>query len=238
VRLEVEDRLKRGELRAVVCSTSLELGIDIGSIELVVMMSTPKGCEQSTAASRASGSQYPHGLAGRSHGDKRERSRGELRDGVARAEATPRPGARAGSSAGRARAAPRQHGLHAMVATGDALELIRRAYPFRNLTDAELEDVLDYLAGGGASLRRQYSEVFGKIEFDGDAFRTRPGRVQRDFLQNVGVIPNVGQVRVRTKRGALGSLEESFIRQLNVGDIFIIAGNPCGSTRSPRWRPG
>src|SRR5678816_1065245 len=43
VRLDVEDRLKRGELRAVVCSTSLELGIDIGSIELVVMMSTPKG---------------------------------------------------------------------------------------------------------------------------------------------------------------------------------------------------
>ena len=43
VRREVEDRLKRGELRAVVCSTSLELGIDIGSIELVVMMSTPKG---------------------------------------------------------------------------------------------------------------------------------------------------------------------------------------------------
>src|ERR1051325_6330391 len=43
VRLEVEDRLKRGELRAVVCSTSLELGIDIGSIDLVVMLSTPKG---------------------------------------------------------------------------------------------------------------------------------------------------------------------------------------------------
>ncbi len=43
VRREVEDRLKRGELRAVVCSTSLELGIDIGSVDLVVMMSTPKG---------------------------------------------------------------------------------------------------------------------------------------------------------------------------------------------------
>src|SRR6185436_17116338 len=43
VRQEVEDRLKRGELRAVVCSTSLELGIDIGSVDLVVMLSTPKG---------------------------------------------------------------------------------------------------------------------------------------------------------------------------------------------------
>src|SRR5690606_36488123 len=43
VRRDVEDRLKRGELRAVVCSTSLELGIDIGSVELVLMLSTPKG---------------------------------------------------------------------------------------------------------------------------------------------------------------------------------------------------
>ncbi|MDP9292308.1 MAG: DEAD/DEAH box helicase, partial [Verrucomicrobiota bacterium] len=43
VRQQVEDRLKSGELRAVVCSTSLELGIDIGSIDLVVMLSTPKG---------------------------------------------------------------------------------------------------------------------------------------------------------------------------------------------------
>ena len=43
VRLEVEDRLKNGELRAVVCSTSLELGIDIGAVDLVVMIATPKG---------------------------------------------------------------------------------------------------------------------------------------------------------------------------------------------------
>ena len=57
--------------------------------------------------------------------------------------------------------------------------------------------MLDYLAGGGKSLRQQYTEVFGKIELDDDGFRTRPGRVRREFLQNIGVIPNVGQVRVR-----------------------------------------
>ena len=43
VRLEVEDRLKNGDLRAVVCSTSLELGVDIGAVDLVVMVATPKG---------------------------------------------------------------------------------------------------------------------------------------------------------------------------------------------------
>ena len=50
VRLEVEDRLNRGELRAVVCSTSLEMGIDIGSIDTVVMVSAPKGVVSRIAA--------------------------------------------------------------------------------------------------------------------------------------------------------------------------------------------
>src|SRR5207245_11622049 len=48
VRLDVEDRLKNGELRAVVCSTSLELGIDIGAVDLVVMVATRKGVSRAT----------------------------------------------------------------------------------------------------------------------------------------------------------------------------------------------
>ena len=86
--------------------------------------------------------------------------------------------------------------------------------------------MLDYLAGGGESLRQQYAEVFGKIELDDEGFRTREGRVRRDFLQNIGVIPSVGQVRVRTRSQSLGSVEESFIRQIKIGDVFLIAGRP------------
>jgi ATP-dependent Lhr-like helicase len=108
----------------------------------------------------------------------------------------------------------------------DALALIRAAYPFRNLDSIEFNDVLDYLAGGGASLRRQYTEVFGKIELDEEGFRTREGRVRREFLQNVGVIPNVGQLKVRAKTRVLGSVEESFIRQIHIGDVFMMSGRP------------
>src|SRR5689334_4524697 len=79
----------------------------------------------------------------------------------------------------------------------DAFELVRRAHPFRELSRGEFDDVLDYVAGGGTAMREQYSEVFGKIDLTPDAFETRPGRVRRDFLQNIGVIPNVGVVRVR-----------------------------------------
>ena len=85
--------------------------------------------------------------------------------------------------------------------------------------------MLDYLAGGGKSLRQQYTEVFGKINLTDDAFETRGGRVQRDLLQNIGVIPNEGVVRetqgphARHDRGG-------FLRNLQAGDIFIIAGRP------------
>lgn len=109
---------------------------------------------------------------------------------------------------------------------GEALELVRRAHPFRELEKSEFDDVLDYLAGGGESLRQQYTEVFGKIVLDADGFETRPGRVQREFLQNIGVIPNVGVVVVRTKTRALGNVEEMFIRQLRAGDVFMIGGRP------------
>src|SRR5438874_5808242 len=64
VRLEVEDRLKNGELRAVICSTSLELGIDIGAVDLVVMVATPKGVSRAIQRIGRSG----HSLNKNSHG--------------------------------------------------------------------------------------------------------------------------------------------------------------------------
>ncbi len=55
VRQDVEDRLKRGALRAVVCSTSLELGVDIGAVDLVVMLSSPKGVTRALQRAGRSG---------------------------------------------------------------------------------------------------------------------------------------------------------------------------------------
>ena len=52
----------------------------------------------------------------------------------------------------------------------------------------------------GESLRKQYADVFGKIQLDDESFETISGRVQRDLLQNIGVIPNEGMVAVKLKR--------------------------------------
>ncbi len=224
IRLAVEDRLKRGELRAVVCSTSLELGIDIGSVELVVMMSTPKGV--SKALQRA-------GRAGHNiHSVSRGRLMATNVSDLVESCATVLLARRRHLDEVRLPCNPLDVLAQHLVSMGctrrwtrtDALALVRRAAPFATLSVDEFDAVLDYLAGGGASLRRQYTEVFGKIELDDEGFVTRPGRVQRDFLQNIGVIPNVGQVRVRTATHAIGNVEESFMSMLRIGDIFVLSG--------------
>jgi len=226
VRREVEDRLKRGELRAVVCSTSLELGIDIGSVDLVVMMSTPKGVSKALQRTGRAG----HNIHAISHGVLMATNVSDLVEACA----TTLLARTRHLEQVRVPQAPldvlAQHlvsmGCTSRWSRADAFALVRSAYSFRDLEEAEFGDVLDYLAGGGASLRQQYTEVFGKIELDDDSFETRQGRVRREFLQNVGVIPSVGSVRVRTKMRALGTVEESFIRFLRIGDVFMMSGRP------------
>jgi ATP-dependent helicase Lhr and Lhr-like helicase len=226
VRQEVEDRLKRGELRAVVCSTSLELGIDIGSVDLVVMLSTPKGVSRALQRTGRAG----HNIKAISRGLLMATNMNDLVECCA----TVLLARTRQLDPVRLPRAPLDVLAQHIVSMGctrpwkrtEALELASGAYPYRDLTQSEFDDVLDYVAGGGKALRQQYTEVFGKINLADDAFETRPGRVQRDLLQNIGVIPNEGVVRVKLKGRTLGMIEEIFVRNLQVGDIFIIAGRP------------
>jgi ATP-dependent helicase Lhr and Lhr-like helicase len=224
VRLEVEDRLKRGELRAVVCSTSLELGIDIGSVDLVVMLSTPKGVSRALQRTGRAG----HNIHTTSRGLLMATNMNDLVECCATAllarsrqlDPVRLPRAPLDVLA--------QHlvsmGCLRRWARAEALALVRGAFPYRDLREDEFSDVLDFLAGGGKALRQQYTEVFGKIRLDDDGFETKPGTVQRDLLQNIGVIPSEGMVAVRLKRRTLGHVEEIFLRNLQPGDVFIIAG--------------
>lgn len=224
VRQEVEDRLKRGELRAVVCSTSLELGIDIGSVDLVVMLSTPKGVSRALQRTGRAG----HNINTVSRGLIMATNLNDLVECCA----TVLLARTRQLDPIRLPRAPLDVLAQHLASMGcirrwsfeEALALVRRAYPYRDLRDDEFRDVIDYLAGGGKSLRHQYAELFGKIHLGESGFETRTGMVQRDLLQNMGVIPNEGVVSVRLKSRTLGSIEETFLRNLKIGDVFIIAG--------------
>ena len=232
LRQEVEDRLKRGELRAVVCSTSLELGIDIGSVDLVVMLATPKGVSRALQRTGRAG----HNVHTISHGVLMATNVNDLVEACStvllarsrRLDFIRIPRAPLDILA--------QHlvsmGCERRWGRDEAFALVRSAHPYRDLTRADFDDVLDYLAGGGEALRRQYADVFGKIDLDEEGFQTRAGRVQREFLQNVGVIPETGVVSVRLKNRVLGTVEESFMRMLKPGDVFVISGRPVRLERT------
>jgi len=224
VRLEVEDRLKNGELRAVVCSTSLEMGIDIGAVDLVVMVATPKGVSRAIQRIGRSG----HSLDRNSHGILVATNINDLVE----ATVTARLVRERGLDPIRIQQKPydvvAQHivGLAAVapVSVEETFALVRRAYPFRELSRAEFDRILQYLEGGGAALEKQYVEVFGKIRVENGVISLAHPRIAREFLVNIGTIHSEGFVDVLLRHRRLGSVEENFIKQLKIGDLFVLGG--------------
>lgn len=225
LRLDVEDRLKRGELRAVVCSTSLELGIDIGAIDTVVMISAPKGVARALQRIGRSG----HSMGETSHGVLFASNINDL----AECAVTARMMARHELEPVKIHATPLDVLAQTLVGlavfadtTPDAaFALVRRSYPFRALTREAFDRVLRYLAGGGAALERHYADIFGKVRLDERGCLALPSaRIARDFYQNIGTIASESMVQVRLGRKTIGSLEESFVKGLRPGDVFVLDG--------------
>jgi ATP-dependent helicase Lhr and Lhr-like helicase len=225
VRLEVEDRLKNGELRAVVCSTSLEMGIDIGAVDLVVMVATPKGVSRAIQRIGRSG----HSLDRSSHGVLVATNINDLVEATVTAKLVRERALDPIRIQQKPYDVVAQHivGLAASgspIAADEAFDLIRRAYPFRELTREEFDRILEYLEGGGAALRKQYADVFGKIRIEeGRIFLAHP-KIGREFLVNIGTIHSEGFIDVLLRHRRLGSVEENFIKQLQIGDLFVLGG--------------
>ncbi len=243
VRLEVEDRLKNGELRAVVCSTSLEMGIDIGAVDLVVMLATPKGVSRTIQRIGRSG----HSLNRTSHGIlvatnindlveatvTAQRVRDHALDPVRIQEKPVDVIAQhiVGMAASVAQVSNLRGGgasklqTCATISADEVFALIRRAYPFRELTRVEFDRIVQYLEGGGASLQKQYAGLFGKIRVDDDGvISLAHPKIAREFLVNIGTIVSESFVDVLLRRRRLGSVEENFIKQLQIGDLFVLGG--------------
>ncbi|MDB6075989.1 MAG: associated domain protein [Verrucomicrobiaceae bacterium] len=224
VRLEVEDRLKRGELRAVVCSTSLELGIDIGAVDCVVMISTPKGISRALQRIGRSG----HSIREESHGVLVATNINDLMECIVCAEMTRR------EQLDEVKVLEAPLDVLAQHLVGMAMEggytrdaawaTTRRAHPFAKMQEAEFDRVLHYLKGGGRSLETQYTETFGKIiEVDG-MLAVPSKKVEREYLANIGTIHSEGMVSVFLGKRRLGQVEEGFLKGLRLGDIFLLAG--------------
>lgn len=224
LRLDVEDRLKNGKLRAVVCSTSLELGVDIGSVDCVVMISTPKGINRALQRIGRSG----HSIHAESHGILVATNVNDLMECLVCAEMTRTVQLDAVRLLEKPLDVLAQH-LVGMAMEGGytremALATTRSAYAFREITEIEFDRLMNYLEGGGRSLEKQYRENFGKIAWKDDHLTVPGKKIERDYLANIGVIHTEGMVSVILKKRRLGQIEESFLKRLKIGDLFVLAG--------------
>ena len=225
VRLEVEEKLKNGELRCVVSSTSLELGIDIGYIDLVILIGSPKSINRALQRIGRSGHRLHEVSVGRiivvDHDDLVECSvlaKEALERRLDRIHMPEKP-----------LDVLCQHVVGMAIerrwSVDSALRVIRRAYPYRHLTKEEFLSVLRYLAGRYSELEDK--QVYGKIWFDEESmeFGRRGKMVRPIYYLNTGTIPDEVAIAVVTKDGKMvGKVEEEFAEKLLKGDIFVLAG--------------
>ncbi len=233
VRLEVEEELKAGKLKCVVSSTSLELGIDIGYIDLVVLIGSPKSINRALQRIGRSG----HRLHDVSVGRIVVVDQDDLVECTVLAkEAMER-------RLDRIRIPQKPLDVLCQHIVGMAIErkwkieeayrLVKSAYPYRNLTKEEFLSVLRYLAGEYKILEEK--NVYGKIWLDEEAgeFGRRGRLVRPIYYMNVGTIPDEVAVKVVTRDGKLvGKVEEEFAERLVKGDIFVLAGRTFRFLRS------
>lgn len=225
VRLEVEEKLKNGELRVVVSSTSLELGIDIGYIDLVVLIGSPKSINRALQRIGRAGHRLHETSIGRivvlDHDDLVEctvLAREALERRLDRIHIPEKP-----------LDVLCQHVVGMAIEkkwkVDKALNVIRRAYPYRNLSKEEFISVLRYLAGKYSELEEK--NVYGKIWFDEETmeFGKRGKMVRPIYYLNTGTIPDEVSIAVVTNDGRhVGKVEEEFAERLVKGDIFVLAG--------------
>lgn len=225
VRLETEDKLKRGELKCVICSTSLELGIDIGYIDLVILINSPKSVARALQR------------IGRSGHRLHEKSRGKIivtdRDDLVECSVLLK-NAKEGKIdkikiPTNCLDVLAQH-IYGMSIENKwdidyAYDVIRKSYCYKDLSRDEYEDVLSYLAGEYVELEERY--VYAKIwiDYDENTFGKRGRLARMLYSTNIGTIPDSSGVAVKCNGEVIGTVEEDFMERLKKGDTFVLGGN-------------
>ena len=223
----VEEELKSGRLPCVVATSSLELGIDMGAVDLVVQVEAPP----SVASGLQRVGRAGHQVGAISRGVVFPKYRGDLVSCAVVAE-------RMAAGAIESIRYPRnpldvlaQH-VVAMVAlepwqVDHLAAVVRRAAPFAALPDSALHAVLDMLAGRYPS--EEFGELRARITWDRvtDTLQGRPG-AQRLAVTSGGTIPDRGLFTVMTPGGAdgrgsrVGELDEEMVYESRVGDTFLL----------------
>ncbi len=222
LRFEAETRLKNGELRAVVATASLELGIDIGTVDLVCQIGTPRSIAVGLQRIGRSG----HWVGAMPHGRIFATTRDELVECAALVRAI---------RAGELDRLEIPHGaldilaqqIVATAATGDWSEddlfaLVRSTYSYRHLERADFDAVVTMLSDGIATQRGRSGAFLHRDQINGRVRGRRGARLAA--ITSGGAIPeNANYLVVAEPEGAtVGTVDEDFAVESMAGDVFLL----------------
>jgi ATP-dependent Lhr-like helicase len=218
--LAIEEGLSNGALKAVVASSSLELGVDFQAVDQVLLIGTPRGVSRALQRLGRSG----HRVNGVASGYLLPTSVPDVAQSIALRHA-----ASVGHlDALRVPAAPLDVLAQALLGMSierpwgieNAFQTVTRAGPYLDLARNDFDDILEYLAGGGRVLER-----FGKIVMEDGQFRVTSRKIARDYYMNIGTISDDFQVKVVNRANhRLGEVEEGFLAALQPEEAFTIGG--------------
>ncbi|NUB93137.1 ATP-dependent helicase [Haloterrigena sp. SYSU A121-1] len=242
VRHDVEKRLKEGSLDVVTSSTSLELGIDMPHVDLVVQVGSPKSVASLLQRVGRAGHRVGQTVTGRVIALDRDEllecavMLKKAEDGFVDSVSIPE----------NAQDVAAQHVYGMAIAEirpeSEVVGTLRRAYPYRNYSDEEWESLARYLTADYAGLEDK--NVYAKIWRDendppegehhreeypvGQPLIGKRGRLARViYMTNIGTIPDSFTCDVKTRAGDewVGQLDENYLDTLEKGDVFVLGGD-------------
>lgn len=224
-RHNIEKRLRKGELKVIVSSTSLELGIDIGYIDLVICLSSPKSVARFLQRAGRSG----HRL----HDKVKARIIVLDRDDLVECAVLLK--AAVEKKIDKIHIPKNALDVLAQQVHGMAIEqrwkaremfkVIKQSYSYNHLEYGDFREVVEYLSGKYVSLEDRH--IYAKIWHDEETGEIgRKGKMSRViYMTNVGTIPDEAHVIVKVGDQVIGTIDEAFLEKLKRGDVFVLGGD-------------
>src|SRR3989344_3029071 len=224
-RFKTEQELREGKLKVVVSSTSLELGIDIGYIDLVLCLGSPKSVARFLQRSGRAGHQLHSTVKARvivmDNDDLVECSlllKSAIEKKIDRVHIPTN-----------ALDVLAQHiygiAINEIINIYELFHLIKKSYCFNNLEWNDFFELIKFLSGEYVSLEDRH--VYARIWYDKETGEIgKKGKMARIiYMTNIGTIPEETYIKVKVGEQIVGMIDEGFLERLNPGDVFVLGGN-------------
>ena len=225
VRFSTEQALRDGSLKVVVSSTSLELGIDIGYVDLVICLGSPKSVARFLQRAGRAGHQL--------HSTVKARIIVMDRDDLVECALLLKSAIE--KKIDRVHIPTNALDVLAQQIYGIAINevmnihemyhLVTKSYCYKDLEWKDFFEVIRYLSGEFVSLEERH--VYGRIWYDQETGNVgKKGKMARViYMTNIGTIPEESYITVKVGEQQVGKIDEGFLERLRPGDVFVLGGN-------------